>query len=125
MADVDQWLADEVRDVFSAQETAAFVTGNGMNKPKGFLSYSQAENGTEGWGEIGTINTGTAGGFDAENPADDLLDLIYAPKSRYRSGGSFVMNRRTVNEVRKFKDADGNYIWQPAMTAGKPSTLFG
>ena len=125
LADVDQWLADEVRDVFAAQETAAFVNGDGINKPRGFLSYAQAENGSQAWGEIGTVSTGVDGGFDADAPVDAILDLIYAPKSRYRAGGSFVMNRRTVNDVRKFKDADGNYIWQPSAKAGQPSTLLG
>ncbi|WP_409433481.1 phage major capsid protein [Litorimonas sp. RW-G-Af-16] len=125
IADVDQWLAEEVRDVFSAQETAAFVNGDGVNKPKGFMSYAQVDNGSQSWGQIGSIATGVAGGFNPTNPVDDLLDLIYAPKSRYRAGASFVMNRRTVNEVRKFKDADGNYIWQPSVEAGKPSTLLG
>ena len=125
VADVDQWLAEEVRDVFAAQETAAFVNGDGINKPRGFLSYAQAVNGAQGWGEIGFVSTGIDGGFDSDAPVDAILDLIYAPKSRYRAGGSFVMNRRTVNDVRKFKDADGNYIWQPSTKAGQPSTLLG
>lgn len=110
VADVDAWLADEVRDVFAAQETAAFVNGDGMNKPKGFLQYGLEQLGTDTAGELST---------------DDLLDLIYAPTSTYRAGASFVMNRRTINAVRKFKDADGNYIWQPSMTSGAPSTLLG
>jgi len=125
VADVDQWLADEVRDVFAAQETAAFISGDGVNKPKGLLSYTQAENGTQGFGEIGTVSTGTVGGFDVDAPADAILDLIYAGKSRYRAGSSFVMNRRTVSDIRKIKDADGNYIWQPSSEAGQPSTLLG
>ena len=125
LADVDQWLAEEVRDVFAAQETAAFVAGDGINKPRGFLSYGQAPNGSEAWGEIGTITTGVAGGFDVDAPVDAILDLIYASKSRYRARGNFVMNRRTINELRKFKDADGNYIWQPALKAGQASTLLG
>ncbi|WP_416878654.1 phage major capsid protein [Litorimonas sp.] len=125
VADVDQWLADEVRDVFGAQETAAFVSGDGVNKPRGLLDYVQAPNGTQSFGELGTVSTGTAGAFEAGSPVDALLDLIYAGKSRYRAGSSFVMNRRTVNEIRKFKDADGNYIWQPAAEAGQPSTLLG
>jgi HK97 family phage major capsid protein len=125
VADVDQWLADEVRDVFSAQETAAFVSGDGINKPKGLLSYTQADNGTQGFGELGTVSTGVAGAFDDSAPVDAILDLIYAGKSRYRAGSSFVMNRRTLSDIRKFKDADGHYIWQPAMEAGQPSTLLG
>jgi len=125
VADVDQWLADEVRDVFAAQETAAFTTGDGVNKPKGLLDYTQVETGSHSWGNLGYLATGTAGGFDASAPIDDLMDLIYAPETRYRAGASFIMNRRTLSEVRKFKDADGNYIWQPSSEAGQPSTLLG
>lgn len=108
VADVDAWLAEEVRDVFSAQETAAFINGDGVNKPRGFLTEPG----------LGTVEPNA---FDT----DGLIDLIYAPQSRYRSNGSFVMNRRTINAVRKFKDADGNYIWQPSLAAGAPSTLLG
>ena len=125
LADVDQWLADEVRDVFAAQESAAFVSGNGVNKPKGILDYAKAADGDQDWGELGYVATGTDGGFDPDAPIDALLDLIYAPKARYRPGASFMMNRRTVSSLRKFKDADGNYIWQPATQAGQPSTLMG
>jgi len=125
VADVDQWLADEVRDVFAAQETAAFAVGDGVNKPMGLLSYPQVDDDDQSWGNLGYIATGTAGGFDPDAPVDAILDLIYAPKTRYRAGGSFIMNRRTLGEVRKFKDADGNYIWQPSTEAGQPSTLLG
>lgn len=125
LVDVDQWLAEEVRDVFAAQETAAFVTGNGANKPKGFLSYTNVADSAQSWGEIGYVATGSDGAFDANDPLDAILELIYAPKSAYRPNGRFVMNRRTVSAVRKFKDADGNYIWQPPNVAGQPSTLMG
>ena len=108
VADVDAWLAEEVRDVFSAQETAAFVNGDGVNKPRGFLTEPG----------LGVIEPSVL-------DTDALIDLIYAPQSRYRANGSFVMNRRTINAVRKFKDADGNYIWQPSLAAGSPSTLLG
>jgi len=125
VTDVDQWLADEVRDVFAAQETSAFISGDGTNKPSGLLSYTQVDEGAHTWGNIGTVATGTDGDFDADAPMDALLDLIYAPKPRFRPGASFIMNRRTVGKVRKFKDADGNYIWQPAAGAGQPSSLLG
>ena len=125
VADVDQWLADEVRDVFAAQETAAFTTGNGTNKPKGILNYTNVADSTHTWGNVGYVATGTDGAFDGAAPIDALIDLIYAPKPRYRPGASFMMNRRTVGALRKFKDADGNYIWQPAQSAGQPSSLLG
>ena len=125
VADVDQWLAEEVQDVFSSQETTAFVLGDGVNKPRGILSYPQAADGSEAKGEIGYIATGVDGDLDADAPIDVLIDLTYAPESRYRSNASFIMNRRTLGRLRKVKDADGNYIWQAATQAGQPSTLLG
>lgn len=122
---IDEWLADEVRQVFAEQETTAFVSGDGSNKPKGFLGYTNVANASHSWGEIGYIATGAAGAFAASNPADTLIDLIYAPKAQFRPKGRFVMNRRTASVVRKFKDSTGNYIWQPGLTAGQPATLLG
>ncbi len=125
VVDIEQWLADEVQGEFASQETAAFVNGDGINKPKGFLSYAKAPEATRAADEIGYLATGAAGAFAATNPADTLLDLIYAPKQAFRANGRFAMNRKTLAVVRKFKDADGNYLWQPSLAAGAPSTLFG
>lgn len=125
LIDLDEWLAAEVEDAFAAQETAAFVSGDGVNKPKGFLAYATATEGTQTWGQIGTVASGAAGGFATASPADKLIDLIYAPKAQYRPNGRFVMNRRTVSAVRKFKDADGNYVWSPATRPGETASLLG
>lgn len=125
VVDIEQWLADEVQGEFAAQETDAFVNGDGVNKPKGFLSYTASEDSVRAANEIGYVASGAAGAFDAASPADRILDLIYAPKQAYRVNGRFVLNRKTLSVVRKFKDADGNYLWQPSMQAGAPSTLFG
>lgn len=125
MIDLDEWLAAEVEDAFAAQETQAFVTGDGVNKPKGFLSYDIVAEADHEWGEIGYVASGAAGAFAAEDPTDRLIDLVYAPKAQYRPNGRFVMNRKTVSAVRKFKDADGNYIWQPAQRAGETASLLG
>ena len=119
-ADIDEWLADEVEAAFSAQESAAFVAGDGAGKPRGFLDYTIADDASHQWGEIGSV----AGDFTASNPADQLIDLIYAPKSQFRANGRFVMNRRTVSAVRKLKDGDGRYLWQPG-TGGEAATLLG
>jgi HK97 family phage major capsid protein len=71
------------------------------------------------------LTTGVAGGFPASNPSDKLIDLTFAVKAGYRGNGHFVMSRATQAVIRKFKDADGNYLWQPAAKAGEPSTLLG
>jgi HK97 family phage major capsid protein len=125
LIDLDEWLAAEVEDAFAAQETTAFVTGDGVNKPKGFLSYPIVADASAVWGEIGYVASGAAGAFASTSPTDRLIDLVYAPKAQYRPNGRFVMNRKTVSAVRKFKDADGNYIWQPAQRAGETASLLG
>lgn len=119
-ADIDAWLADEVEIAFAAQESAAFVSGNGTAKPKGFLDYTIVADSSHAWGQIGSV----AGDFTAADAADQLIDLIYAPKSQFRANGRFVMNRRTVSAVRKLKDGDGRYLWQPG-SGGEAATVMG
>ena len=123
--DIDEWIAEEVRAAFAEQEGTAFVAGDGSNKPKGFLAYDQVTNGSWEWGKIGFIATGVDGAFPASNPTDKLIDLAYTVKSAYRANAHFVMNRATEAVIRKFKDADGNYIWQPAGRPGEAPTLLG
>ncbi len=122
---IDEWLADEVRDAFALQEGNAFVAGNGVNKPKGFLDYTKVANASWTWGNTGFLATGVAGAFPATNPADKLIDLAYTVKAGYRSNAVFVMNRATQSVIRKFKDGQGNYIWQPSVTPGQLPVLLG
>jgi HK97 family phage major capsid protein len=123
--DLDQWLAGEVDQVFAEQEGLAFITGDGTNKPKGFLAYGTVANASWAWGSIGYIATGAAGAFAASNPSDVLVDLIYALRAGYRQNATFVMNRKTQSAVRKFKDSTGNYLWQPPAVPGGKSSLMG
>jgi HK97 family phage major capsid protein len=123
--DINEWIAEEVRGSFAEQEGTAFVTGNGTAKPKGFLDYTKVANGSWSWGNIGFILTGADGAFPASDPGDKLIDLVYAVKSGYRANGTFVFNRATQAAVRKMKDGEGNYLWQPAAKAGDASTLMG
>ncbi|MEO0618816.1 MAG: phage major capsid protein [Pseudomonadota bacterium] len=122
--DIDGWIAEEVRTAFAEQEGAAFVNGDGVNKPRGFMDYPTVNQDSWSWGNLGTVATGTAGGFDASAPGDALIDLIYSVKAGYRANAHFVMNRATQAEVRKIKDGDGNYLWQPATDAGGTPTLM-
>jgi HK97 family phage major capsid protein len=121
---LDQWIAQEVETVFAEQESEAFVTGNGVNKPKGFMDYTKVANASWAWGSTGYIATGVAGGFAASNPSDKLVDVIYALKAGYRQNGTWIMNRATQAAIRKFKDTAGNYLWQPAATADGTATLM-
>ncbi|MEQ1578441.1 MAG: phage major capsid protein [Hyphomicrobium sp.] len=122
---IDEWLAEEVRLVFAEQEGKAFVTGDGINKPKGFLAYTTVANASWTWGNLGYIATGVAGAFPASNPADKIVDLIYSAKSPYRANANFVMNRSTQSVIRKMKDGQGNYLWQPSAAPGESPTLMG
>jgi HK97 family phage major capsid protein len=121
---IDQWLAQEVEQVFATQEGAAFVAGDGSNKPKGFLSYTTVANASWAWGNIGTIATGVSAGFPASNPSDVLVDLVYAVNAGYRQNAMFVMNRKTQSTIRKFKDSTGAYLWQPPAAAGGKAMLM-
>lgn len=121
---IEQWLADEVRIVFGEQENIAFINGDGVGKPQGFLAYPTIADASWAWGSVGYIATGQAT-FDATNPGDDLIDLVYSLKAGYRSNASWIMNRLTLAAVRKFKDTTGQYLWQPSMQAGEPSSLLG
>jgi len=122
---VEDWLASEVQIVFAEQEGAAFINGDGVNKPRGLLTYTTVADASWAWGSIGYIASGGAGAFASSNPSDALVDLAYAPRQGYRANGSWVMNRKTEAQIRKLKDGQGNYIWAPGAVAGDPATLFG
>jgi len=123
--DVGQWIAEEVNAAFAHQEGIAFVTGNGTNKPKGFLAETAVAEGSWEWGKLGYVATGAAGALPEDDPSDVLIDLVYALKAGYRQNASWVMNRRTQGAIRKLKDEAGNYLWQPAATADGRATLMG
>ena len=121
---IDEWIASEVELTFAVQEGAAFVNGDGSNKPKGFLNTTAVANGSWTWGNLGYVASGSAGAFPASNPSDVLVDTIYALKAGYRQNGNFVMNRKTQAAIRKFKDAGGAYLWQPPAQAGGRASLM-
>jgi len=122
---IDDWIAAEVESAFAAQEGTAFVSGDGSNKPKGFLAYTTAAEASWVWGKLGYVATGTSGALPSSNPSDVLVDLIYTLKAGYRANARFVLNRRTQASIRKLKDADGHYLWQPAAVAGGEASLMG
>lgn len=123
--DVEAWIAGEVDIVFAEQEGDAFIRGDGITKPKGFLSYTAVADSSWSWGSLGYIATGAAGAWKATGPSDTLIDTVYSLKAGHRQNGTFMMNRRTQSDIRKFKDADGNYLWRPPVAAGQPASLLG
>lgn len=123
--DIDTWLAGRIADRFARAEAAAFINGDGTDKPTGILTHPTLANDSWIWGNIGYVATGTSGDFDATNPADAIVDLVYSLGAEYRANGAFVMNSKTAGAVRKLKDLDGRFLWSDGLAAGEPARLMG
>lgn len=121
--DLEQWITDEVDGEFAIQENIAFLSGDGVNKPYGILGHvtGGALAARHPFGAITAVNAAAL----AAIASDDILNLVYDLPSERSGNAKFYMNRTTLGSLRKVKDTDGNYIWQPSYQAGEPSTLTG
>lgn len=134
---VTSWLIDRVTEELSIQENAAFINGNGTKKPTGFLNGSPVSTGDEesparAFGTLQYVPTGVAGGFGSlattspeHYPADVLWDTVYTLRAPYRAGAVWMMNSTTAGTIRKFKDADGRYLWTDSLVEGQAPLLCG
>ncbi len=125
--DVEAWLANEIAVEFAKAEGSAFVNGNGTDKPKGFLTFpAAATNDTaRPFGTLQYLPSGAVGAFVPAGPENKLVDLVHALRAPYRQGAVWVMNASTLATIRKFKTADGAFMWQAGLGAGQPDTLLG
>lgn len=126
--DVEDFLADRIADYFERFEAESFIQGDGVGKPRGFLTYPQVADASWTWGKVGYVKSGDASGFPDTNPGDQLDPLINvqtALRSEYHRNASWVMNRSTGAFFRKLKDADGRFIWTDSLTDGEPDRLLG
>ena len=123
--DVEGWLAERIADRFSRAECSAFISGDGADKPTGFLTYTAVADDSWSWGNLGYVATGADGDFDAAEAADAIVDLVYSLGARYRANATFVMNSKTAGAVRKMKDADGRFLWSDGLANGEPARLMG
>lgn len=136
--DIEGWLVRKITDKLVRTENTAFVTGNGNSKPRGFVDYGSAavttDDDSRSWGVLQYVPVGAAGAFptvsgggaDGASDPDALITLIHKLKPAYRTNARWMMNRATVGEVRKLKDANGNYIWSMGnIQAGQPQQLLG
>ena len=123
----EQFIEGECAATFAEMEGAAFTTGDGTKKPKGFLAYATATtaDGARAFGALQHIVSGAAADWAASNPQDKLLDVVYALKKGYRTNARWMTSKAMLADVRKLKDVDGNYIWRPGLEAGQPDTLLG
>lgn len=121
--DVEAWLQSEIATEFDRQEGIAFIAGDGINKPRGFLTYVTGGSAAavHPWGAISIVNSGAATTFTA----DGVIDLQSALPSMYISDAKFYASRGSFAAIRKLKDGQGNYLWQPSYQAGTPATLAG
>lgn len=114
---VEAMLAEKIADKFARLEATAFISGDGVGKARGILTYAAGT----GFEQIQQVNSGAA----AAITADGLIDLVTSMKAAYKQGASFMMKRATLGSVRKLKDLEGQYLWQPALSAGNPDMILG
>ena len=109
---LEQYIAKEFAKRIGSKEEEAFFIGDGIGKPTGIFNAT-------GGGGIG-VTTASASAITM----DELMDLFYSLKSPYRKNAVFITNDATIKNIRKLKDGNGQYLWQPSLTAGQPDTLL-
>lgn len=109
---IEEFISTEFARRIGAKEEEAFLVGDGEGKPTGIFAAT-------GGAQIGA----TAAANNAIT-ADEVIDLVYSLKSPYRKNAVFILNDATVKVLRKLKDGQGQYLWQPSLTAGTPDTLL-
>lgn len=124
--DLEGWLSAEIAGEFARAEGAAFVSGDGTNRPKGFLAapLSALGDATRPFGTLQYLGSGDAAGLGGAIELV-LIDLVHSLKAGHRQGASWVMNSATLAEVRKLKTDDGAFLWQAGLVDGQPDRLLG
>ena len=120
VVNIEAWLAGKIADKLSRLEATAFVSGDGVGKPRGFLTYAAGTSHKQ----IEQIATGANGGFAASGGADKIFDFIYSLKEAYLANARWAMGRLALAKVRQLKDDQKQYLWTPGLGAA-PSTLAG
>ncbi|EMO0950123.1 phage major capsid protein, partial [Yersinia enterocolitica] len=120
--DIMGWLTEEISDTFIETEETDLVNGDGTKKAKGFLSYPRAATGDR-TRPFGTLEKMVAAG-DAPT-ADELIDLVFKLRRRYRKSAVWVMNSNSAAMLQKIKNGNGDYIWRDRLQAGDPDMLLG
>lgn len=124
--DVEGWLVQSAAEAIAQGEGAAFVNGNGTNRPTGFLAGPTPVTTTDASRAFGTLQY-IASGQAAAMPtsADVFYDLIYALRARYRANARWVTSKLVLAAMRKYKDSQNQYLWQPSLVATQPDTFMG
>lgn len=125
---VEAWISGKLAEAFGQAEASAFISGDGVGKPRGILSrtFATTTDASRAWGTVQKVASGASGAFVATpNAADCLISLMTALHPKYWAGAIFAMNRYTLGEVMKLKDDTGAYIWQPNFQMGAAGTILG
>lgn len=123
--DVENWIVQSLAQKFAKTENEAFIVGTGYDSPKGILKYPMHISGTASpTGSIAAMKSGLANALPS-NPLDFLIDFTTNLPSQYRSNAVWLMNASTLASLRRLKDNEGRYIWQPSLVLGQPSSLLG
>lgn len=124
--DVENWLITSAAETIAQGEGAAFVSGNGTNKPTGFLAGPTPVATADSSRAFGTLQYIASGGASAmPTSADTFLDMIYAVRARYRANARWVSSKLVLSTMRKYKDTTNQYLWQPSVMAGQPDMFMG
>lgn len=124
--DVESWLVDSASQAIAQGEGAAFVSGNGTKKPTGFLAGPTpvtTADASRAFGTLQYIASGQAAALPAS--ADVFMDMVYSLRATYRGNARWVTSKAILAGLRKYKDTSGQYLWQPSVQAGQPSTFLG
>jgi HK97 family phage major capsid protein len=124
--DVEGWLAMSVAEALAAGEGAAFVGGNGTNRPTGFLAGPTPVTTSDASRAFGTLQCIVSAQAAAMPTTPDVFyDMIYALRARYRANARWVTSKAVLSSLRKYKDTTNAYLWQPSLSAGQPETFLG
>ncbi|MDR3187466.1 MAG: phage major capsid protein [Holosporaceae bacterium] len=123
---VEEWLIGKVSEKIAALENSAFVNGDGNNKPHGFLQCESSADEKRDFGKLQHFCTGVKGNFETgDKGVDILIDIVCSIKPIYVKKAKWIMSRAALAKVRKLKNKDGAYLWQPSTSESCPSTLLG
>ncbi len=125
--DPESWLAGKVANKFARTSNTAFISGTGVTQPRGILGTTKAVDSGSGVarGSVGYMISGVAGGWKANTPGDNLIDLMHLLKEDYHANATWLMRRTIIGEIRKFATSTYAYVWEPSFQAGQPSTILG
>jgi len=124
--DMEEWLTTKISEKFAILENWAFINGDGDSKPQGFLKVESEDKTRRSFGKLQHFYSGAAGKFaDDDHAVDTLIDVVCSLKPIYAKRAKWIMSRSALSHIRKLRNHDGEYLWQPSLVEATPATLLG